>query len=86
LLGLFLEKSILGDFMIAGNPHAGRRVAAVAIAILFLVLLCAVWTSLRKKDAPEKEPPLHPANYVSRAIGTRIRLKVPADEFSTAAQ
>ena len=58
----------MGDFMIAGNPHAGRRVAAVAIAILFLALLSAVWTSLRKKEAPEKEPPMHPASYVSRAL------------------
>jgi hypothetical protein len=46
--------------MIAGNPNAGRRIAAIAIIILFLALLSGAWVAMRKKSMPENEPPLHP--------------------------
>lgn len=50
--------------MIAGNPNCGRTIAGIAIAILFIALLSAAWVGLRKKDEPEKEPPIHPAAYL----------------------
>ena len=60
--------------MIAGNPKAGRSVAAVALAILFLVLAVAAWVGLRKRDVPQKEPPLHPETLLLKLRSSSPRL------------
>lgn len=53
--------------MIAGNPKAGRRIAGVAIAVLLMMCVITLMVTLRKKQAPAQEPPLHPSMAVMHA-------------------
>jgi hypothetical protein len=50
--------SISSASMIAGNPRAGRLVITLAIALLLLILASTGFIAMRKRTAPEKEPPL----------------------------
>jgi hypothetical protein len=50
--------------MVAGNPKANRTGLCMALAVLFLILLSAAFVALRKREAPQKEPPLHPAGLL----------------------
>jgi len=51
--------------MIAGNPKANRTGLCLGLAVLFLILLSVAFVALRKRQAPQKEPPLHPAGLVA---------------------
>jgi hypothetical protein len=51
--------------MIAGNPKANRTGLCVALAVLFLILFSAAFVAFRKREAPQKEPPLHPASLIA---------------------
>jgi hypothetical protein len=50
--------------MIVGNPRAGRTMATIALALLFLILLSAAFVTWRKRTDPEQEPPLHPSTLI----------------------
>ena len=50
--------------MIVGNPRAGRTIATIAIAVLFLILVSVAFVCWRKRTDPEKEPPLHPSALI----------------------
>jgi hypothetical protein len=47
--------------MIVGNPNAAKRTATAAVALPLMIILVTAIISWRKKPAPAKEPPLHPA-------------------------
>jgi len=49
--------------MIAGNPKAGRKMAACAIALVLLIVMSATFLAKRKKQSPLKVP-LHPSTVV----------------------
>ncbi len=51
--------------MISGNPKANRTGLCVALAVLFLLLLSVAFVALRKRQAPQKEPLLHPAGLIA---------------------
>jgi len=57
--------------MIVGNPKAGRLMFTISIAFLGLLLIIAVFVGMRKRTAPQKEPPLHPASVTTSMAGTR---------------
>lgn len=46
--------------MIAGNPKTGRRLATVTIALFVAMVALSVVLSMRKKTAPQQQPPLLP--------------------------
>jgi hypothetical protein len=52
--------------MIAGNPRAGRMMVTCSAALLLLILVSAAFIALRKRVAPQKQPPLpvHPSILV----------------------
>jgi hypothetical protein len=54
--------------MIVGNPKAGRTLLTISIALLGLLLTIAAFVGLRKRTAPQKEPPLHPAGLVTTKL------------------
>lgn len=54
--------------MIAGNPKAGRVITTAALALLMVILISTGFVAMRKKTAPQKEPPLHPSTIT---IGRR---------------
>ncbi len=54
--------------MIVGNPKAGRTLLTISIALLGLLLTFAAFVGLRKRTAPQKEPPLHPAGLVTTIL------------------
>jgi hypothetical protein len=51
--------------MIVGNRKAGRTLLTISIALLGLLLTIAAFVGLRKRTAPQKEPPLHHAGLVT---------------------
>jgi hypothetical protein len=51
--------------MIVGNPKAGRTLLTISVALLGVLLTIAAFVGLRKRTAPQKEPPLHPAGLVT---------------------
>lgn len=51
--------------IVAGNPKANRTGLCVALAIVFLVLVCLSFIALRKTQAPQKTAPLHPAGLIA---------------------
>jgi hypothetical protein len=53
--------------MLAGNPNAGRRIASVAIGLLLMMCVITLIVTLRKKQSPAQEPPLHPSTIVMLA-------------------
>jgi hypothetical protein len=54
--------------MIVGNPKSGRTLLTISIALLGLLLTIAAFVGLRKRTAPQKEPPLHPAGLVTTIV------------------
>ena len=52
--------------VIAGNPRTGRLMVTLSVALLLLILMSAAFIAMRKRTAPQKEPPLplHPASLV----------------------
>jgi hypothetical protein len=52
--------------MIAGNPKAGRTMVTCSVALLLLILVSAAFIAMRKRVAPQKQPPLplHPSSLV----------------------
>lgn len=56
-----------GD-MIAGNPKTGRTMVTLSLALLLLILVTTALVALRKRTAPEKQPPLplHPSTLFVR--------------------
>jgi hypothetical protein len=54
--------------MIAGNPNVGRRLLILSIVLMALIFLTAVFVGLRKRTAPENNPPLHPAVFVTGKV------------------
>jgi len=52
--------------VIAGNPRTGRLMVTLSVALLLLILLSATFIAMRKRTAPQKEPPLplHPSSFV----------------------
>src|SRR5208283_4082167 len=52
--------------MIVGNPKVGRTLLTISVAVIGLLLIIAVLVGLRKRTAPQKEPPLHPASLLGR--------------------
>ena len=55
----------VGD-MIAGNPKTGRSMVACSVALLLLILVSAAFVAMRRRVAPQKQPPLplHPSSVV----------------------
>jgi uncharacterized protein (DUF58 family) len=53
--------------VIAGNPNTGRLMVILSVALLLLILLSTGVLAVRKRTAPEKEPPL-PQHSSSLAI------------------
>ena len=53
--------------MLVGNPNAGRRIAGVAIGVLLMMCVITLIVTLRKKQSPAQEPPLHPSMIVMHA-------------------
>jgi hypothetical protein len=49
--------------MIAGNPKAGRTIAACAIALVLLIVMSTTFLAKRKRQSPLKVP-LHPSSVV----------------------
>lgn len=49
--------------MIAGNPKSGRTMVTCSLALLLLILVTTALVALRKRTAPERQPPLplHPS-------------------------
>ena len=49
--------------MIAGNPKAGRMMVTFSLGLLLLIVITTALVALRKRVAPEKQPPLplHPS-------------------------
>ena len=50
--------------MLAGNPRTGRRLATFAIALFVVMCVITAWVGLRKRTAPQAEPPLHPSTLL----------------------
>lgn len=50
--------------MIAGNPKAGRKIAALALALLIVIVLILTLAGLRRRNAPVSDPPLHPSTLI----------------------
>jgi hypothetical protein len=52
--------------MIAGNPRRGRTMVTCSAALLLLILASAAFIAMRKRVAPQKQPPLplHPSTFV----------------------
>jgi hypothetical protein len=50
--------------MIAGNPKAGRTMAACAIVLVLLIVMSTTFLARRKKQPPLKAVPLHPSTVV----------------------
>jgi hypothetical protein len=62
----FLELYQIGisfEVMIAGNPKAGRTMAACAVVLVFLIVVSTALIAMRKKTAPFKVAPLHPSTF-----------------------
>jgi len=52
--------------MIAGNPKTGRKMVTCSVALLLLILVSAAFIAMRKRVAPQRQPPLplHPSSLV----------------------
>lgn len=53
--------------MIAGNPKAGRTVAAFAVALVLLIFVSTAFIAMRKRMPPMRVVPLHPSTFVLSA-------------------
>lgn len=53
--------------MIVGNRNAGKRIAAVAVAMLIMVFVITLLLGMYKRTAPTQQPPLHPSVLVAVA-------------------
>jgi hypothetical protein len=55
------------EAMIAGNPKAGRKVAAFAIVLILVIVVSTALIAMRKKTAPLKVVPMHPSTLILSA-------------------
>lgn len=63
--------------MIAGNPKTGRRVATMAIALFVAMVAISLLLSMRKKTAPQQQPPLLPQVLVVASLKCQATRRVP---------
>jgi hypothetical protein len=47
--------------VIVGNPNAGKKLATIALAIVFITILVTAVIAVRRQSAPTQRPPLHPS-------------------------
>jgi len=58
--------------MIVGHAKSGRTLLTISIGLVGLLLMIAAFVGLRKRTAPQKEPPLHPASLVTTVVRVRF--------------